>query len=170
MVEVCLGLGSNVTPEQHIVAALNALAQAFGKLRISRVFESEAVGFDGHDFYNLVVIINTDQCPKELVQTLRAIENENGRDRSKPKFSPRTLDIDILTYGELVGEFNGVVLPRDEILENAFVLWPLAELVPEQRHPETGQTYGELWAAYDKSRQKLAPVDFFWRGEMISHA
>lgn len=168
MVEVCLGLGSNVEPEQHVRAALNALSQRFGELKISRVFESKAVGFKGSDFFNLVVIINTELSLSELVDALRAIENENGRDRSKPKFSPRTLDIDILTYGDLVGEFGGVRLPRDEILKNAFVLWPLAELLPNQKHLETGQTYAELWQAYDKSKQELTPVDFYWRGEFIS--
>jgi 2-amino-4-hydroxy-6-hydroxymethyldihydropteridine diphosphokinase len=170
MVEVCLGLGSNVEPEQHIRAALNALSQTFGKLKISRVFESESVGFSGNDFYNLVVMVETELSIPELVATLRAIENENGRDRSKPKFSPRTLDIDILTYGDLVGEFGGVRLPRDEILKNAFVLWPLSELLPTHKHPETGETYERLWRSYDKSKQQLAPVDFFWRGEFISKA
>ncbi len=168
MTEVCLGLGSNVAPEQHIVAALNALSEKFGQLRASRVFESESVGFNGNDFYNLVVVIDTEQTVKQLVDSLRGIENENGRDRSKPKFSPRTLDIDILTYGDLVGEFNGVTLPRDEILKNAFVLWPLSELMPDRKHPALGTTYSELWQAYDKNSQKLNPVDFYWRGEFIS--
>ena len=168
MVEVCLGLGSNVTPERHIIAALDALSDSFGNLKISRVFESEAVGFKGNNFYNLVVVINTDLSVNDLVQKLRRIENENGRDRSKPKFSPRTLDIDILTYGDLVGEFDGVCLPRDEILKNAFVLWPLAELMPEHKHPATDQTYAVLWQSYDKTRQQLAPVNFSWRGKIVS--
>ncbi len=167
MVEVCLGLGSNVEPERHIIAALDALSQNFGKLSISRVFESEAVGFKGNNFYNLVVVVHTDLSVNDLVQKLRSIENDNGRDRSKPKFSPRTLDIDILAYGDLVGEFDGVFLPRDEILKNAFVLWPLAELMPDRKHPATGQTYADLWQSYDK-KQQLAPVEFSWRGEIIS--
>lgn len=170
MVEVCLGLGSNVEPEQHIRAALNALAATFGDLQISRVFESEAVGFTGNNFYNLVVLVQTALDIPELVTVLRGIENDNGRDRSKPKFSPRTLDIDILTYGDLVGVFNGVQLPREEIVQNAFVLWPLAELLPDRKHPENGQTYSELWNAYAKQSQQLAPVDFYWRGEFISKA
>jgi len=168
MTEVCLGLGSNVEPEQHIIAALDALSQSFGELQISRVFESEAVGFKGNNFYNLVVVVHTDLSVNDLVQKLRAIENDNGRDRSKPKFSPRTLDIDILAYGNLVGEFDGVSLPRDEIVKNAFVLWPLAELMPDRQHPATGQTYAALWQAYDKNQQQLAPVEFSWRGEIIS--
>lgn len=170
MVEVCLGLGSNVEPDQHIRSALNQLSEIFGTLTVSRVFESEAVGFKGNNFYNLVVIINTDLTLRDLIKKLRSIENENGRDRSKPKFSPRTLDIDVLTYGDLVGDFSGVRLPRDEILKNAFVLWPLAELVPDYKHPETGETYATLWRGYDKSQQQLMPVDFYWRGEFISRS
>lgn len=170
MVDVALGLGSNVEPEQNIRSALNALAQYFGELQISRVFQSESIGFEGRDFYNLVVLIQTDLSPAQLVKRLRDIENENGRDRSQPRFSPRTLDIDVLTFGALVGDYGGVKLPRDEILKNAFVLWPLAELLPETRHPVTHETYGALWNAFDKTSQKLEPVDFYWRGEFISRA
>ncbi len=106
----------------------------------------------------------------ELSQCLRTIEKDNGRRRDGPKFSSRTLDIDILLYDDLVGDFGGVQLPRDEILENAFVLLPLSELAPDRVHPVSGKTYGQLWRAYRADGQRLWPIDFDWRGGCISRA
>src|SRR5690606_19935199 len=99
MVTLYLSLGSNVAREFHICAALDALAERFGPLRISSVYESEAVGFAGEAFYNLVVGLETDLGLASLVAFLKQLEDANGRDRSQPKFSARTLDIDVLLYG-----------------------------------------------------------------------
>jgi len=159
---VFLSLGSNIDRERHIRAGLDALARQFGELQVSRVFESEAVGFEGDDFYNLVVGIYTDLPVGQLALRLREIEDANGRLRAGPKFSARTLDIDILTYDDLAGTVDSVKLPRAEIEKNAFVLQPLAELAPDRVHPLTGKTFGQMWAAYDKSKQKLWPVEFSW--------
>lgn len=160
MPRVYLGLGSNIDRETHIRAALHALEEAFGLLLVSPVYESESVGFAGSHFYNLVVGIDTELPVGELSALLRGIEEANGRVRGGPKFAPRTLDIDILTYGNACGEIDGVQLPRDEILRNAFVLRPLADIAPNDRHPETVRPYLEHWEAYDKNRQKLWPIDF----------
>lgn len=162
MARVFLSLGSNIDRERHIRAGLDALARQFGELQVSRVFESEAVGFEGDDFYNLVVGIYTDLPVGQLALRLREIEDANGRLRAGPKFSARTLDIDILTYDDLAGTVDSVKLPRAEIEKNAFVLQPLAELAPDRVHPLTGKTFGQMWAAYDKSKQKLWPVEFSW--------
>lgn len=162
MAQVFLSLGSNIDRAKHIRAGLDALAKAFGDLNVSTVFESEAVGFEGENFYNLVVGMHTDLPVGQLASRLREIEDANGRVRGGAKFSARTLDIDILTYDDLAGEFDGVKLPRGEIVKNAFVLQPLAELVPAQRHPLTGETFAEMWEHYDKDKQKLWPVHFSW--------
>lgn len=160
MPRVYLGLGSNIDREARIRAALRALEDAFGLLLVSPVYESESVGFAGSNFYNLVVGIDTDLPVGELSALLRGIEDANGRVRSGPKFAPRTLDIDILTYGNACGEIDGVQLPREEILRNAFVLRPLADIAPNDRHPETVRPFLDHWEAYDQSRQKLWPIDF----------
>jgi len=116
------------------------------------------MSFKGSPFFNLVVGIETPLAVGALQHSIKAIEDQNGRVRGGPKFSPRTLDIDILIYDSLVGEHDGVHLPRDEILTNAFVLWPLSDVAADELHPQLKQTYRDLWAGYDKSKQALWPV------------
>ena len=170
MSRVLVSIGSNIEQVKHITACLDALSGHFGELALSSVYESEAVGFGGDNFYNLVAAFDTDLGVGALAALLRAIENDNGRRRDGPRFSSRTLDIDILTCDQRVGVIEGVELPRDEILHNAFVLLPLAELVPDTLHPVENRTYRELWRDYDRSRQSLWPIDFCWRGRQISFA
>lgn len=159
MTQVFLGIGSNMDRERHLRAGMRALRVEFGELRLSPVFESESVGFKGSSFYNLVVMIDTALAVGELQGVLRRIEFAQGRRPDQRKFSPRTLDIDILTYGDCMGELDGVLLPRPEILENAFVLWPLACLAPDSVHPEVQKSFQQLWLAYDKTRQRLSKVE-----------
>jgi len=166
---VSLSLGSNSNPQQMLCLALEALALRFGALQLSPVFESEPVGFVGPNFLNLVVCFETALPLRELADSLKALEEVHGRIRNAPCYSGRTLDIDILCFGALQGVHEGILLPRAEILENAYVLWPLAALLPEHRHPLNQQTYAQLWRDYDKGRQALWPVDFEWRGRLISH-
>jgi 2-amino-4-hydroxy-6-hydroxymethyldihydropteridine diphosphokinase len=170
MARVYVSLGSNIERERHIAAGLDGLAQAFGELTLSSVFESEAVGFDGDPFYNLVVGFDTELAVGELSRLLKGIEDRNGRCRQGPRFSGRTLDIDILTYDDASGLIDGVALPRAEILYNAFVLQPLAQIAPDRCHPLNGESYASLWQRYDKHRQRLWPVDFVWQGSVISKA
>lgn len=158
MPRVYLGLGSNIEREKNLRGAVQALQAQFGDILVSPVYESAAVGFEGDPFYNLVVGIDTEKSVGELAAQLRAIEEAWGRDRCAPKFSSRTLDIDILTWGNACGRVDGVKLPRDEILKNAFVLKPLADLAGHDRHPETARTYAEHWDAFDHQKQPLSEV------------
>ena len=164
MALIYLSLGSNIERRLNIGAALDALAENFGELVISSVYESEAVGFEGDSFYNLVVGINSDVAVGDISKTLKQIEDTNGRDRSGPKFGPRNLDIDILTVDGVAGQIDGIALPRDEVLKNAFVLLPLAEVAPDTLHPVTQKSYNDHWQEYDKNKQNLWPVSFVWRG------
>lgn len=168
MITAYLGLGSNIHRHQHIAAALDALKAAFGELEISRVYESKSVGFNGSNFFNLVVGIKTDLSIPALSEALKKIEDDNGRCRQGPKFSPRTLDIDILTYGDFVGTEQGISLPRAEITQNAFVLLPLTDVAAEKNHPALGLSYAALWRDYDKNAQQLWPVEFLWHDQKIS--
>ncbi|MDR9438884.1 MAG: 2-amino-4-hydroxy-6-hydroxymethyldihydropteridine diphosphokinase [Halomonas sp.] len=171
MARVTVSIGSNIERDHHVRACLDALDETFGSLAISRVFESEPVGFvDGRNFYNLVVAFNSDRSVGELQAWCKRLEFANGRRKGVPKFSPRTLDIDLLTVGELTGCHDDVALPRDEILHHAFVLKPLAELLPEAHHPLTGRRYRAHWDAFEAGHQRLWPVEFIWQGQRISAA
>ena len=166
MTRIYISLGSNIERERHIRAGLDALHAEFGELQVSRVFESEAVGFNGRPFYNLVVGADTDLPLSTLCQRLRAMEFAHGREPDAKKFAPRTLDLDLLLYGDLVCEAP-LVLPRGEILTNAFVLWPLALLAPQLQHPVDGRSFAELWASAQIDQQ-LWPAAFQWRGTELT--
>ena len=168
MTTIYISLGSNIERDRHIRAGLDALHAEFGELRVSRVFESEAVGFNGRPFYNLVAAAETELPLATVCQRLRAMEFAHGREPDAKKFAPRTLDLDLLLYGELVCD-TPLVLPRGEVLTNAFVLWPLAELAPALRHPVDGRTMSELWQSYDKASQQLCPIPFHWEACELQH-
>ncbi len=160
-VRVYIGVGSNVDRERHLRAGLDALWGHFGELTVSPVYESDAVGFDGDPFLNLVVGVDTELTVADLSRSLKAIESANGRQASTMGYSPRTLDLDVLTYGALDQPRDGVDIPRAEILTNAFVLGPLADIAGDERHPIEGRTYRELWRAY-RGSQQIRPVAFRW--------
>ncbi len=143
---VYIGLGSNVDREKNIVLAIKEMRKVFGELELSPVYESAAVGFDGSDFLNLVAGFKTDDNVAEVVRALREIEDNLGRDRTQPRFSPRPIDLDILTYDDLEMDEPGLQIPRKEILENAFVLRPLQDIAANTLHPVLKQSYRQLWA------------------------
>ena len=165
LTQVYLGLGSNIERERHLRAGLDTLASFLTDMRCSPVFESQPVGIKSGPFFNLVVSAYTDLPLMELDRRLKFIEADNGRYAPDRKGLP--LDIDVLLYGELVGNFDGLILPRAEILKNAFVLWPLSLMAPERVHPEVGKTLAELWrdAQID---QVLAPVAFEWQNQPLT--
>jgi 2-amino-4-hydroxy-6-hydroxymethyldihydropteridine diphosphokinase len=161
MTRAWLSLGSNVEREKHIRAALRALRGRFGSIVVSPVYDSAAVGFAGAAFLNLVVGIDTDMGVGELAAWLRALEDANGRVRERGRqFNDRTLDIDILTYGNACGIHDGIELPRAEIVRHAFVLRPLADVAAGEKHPQLGVTYRELLAQRDFSAQPLQVIAF----------
>lgn len=157
-----LSIGSNVNPEVNVRRACALLAARYGELRKSAVYESEAVGFSGENFLNLVVAVETEESLAAIKLFLKQLEDDMGRDRSRPRFSERAIDVDILAYGDSDGSEAELDLPREEITRNAYVLRPLAELLPNVSHPPTGKTYAQLWQDYDKSRQLLWVKDFEW--------
>ena len=143
-----LSLGSNVEPGQHLRAAIDALRVRFGHVVVSPVYRTPAVGFDGPDFLNAAAIIDSDLEPQPLNDWLHALEDAHGRDRSGPRFSDRTLDIDIVLFDDRVLEGTGNLrIPRPE-LHHAFVLRPLADIAPQAVVPGVGRTLAALWAAH----------------------
>lgn len=152
-----ISLGSNQDRARSLRAAVAALQHELGPLVLSPVYESEAQGFEGAPFLNLVAGAETRLGVGELRALLRRIESDNGRERGGERFAPRTLDLDLLICGEQVGEIDGYRLPREEILRYAFVLGPLAEVAPGERHPTAGRTYAELWAELRPTCAPLRP-------------
>ena len=162
---IFLGLGSNIERERHLRAGLDALAGFVGSLQCSPVFESEPVGISSGPFFNLVVSGETDLPLAELDQRLKLIEADNGRYAPGRKGLP--LDIDVLLYGQQVGDFDGLILPRAEILKNAFVLWPLAPDAPQVLHPGVQRSFADLWQTAQIAQQ-LRPIAFQWRGHELT--
>ncbi len=160
MAKIYISIGSNIDAENNIRLAVHALQERYGKLIISPVYESEAVGFDGDNFLNLVVSLKTEDDVHTVAATLRKIEDDNGRDRSGPRFSSRIVDLDLLLYDDLILKEDHIELPRDEITKNAFVLLPLEEIAPQLIHPITGQTMCDHWMNFDKKSQKLWSIEF----------
>ena len=167
LTEVYLGLGSNTERERHLCAGLDALAGFFVGMTCSAVFESQPVGIKSGPFFNLVVAAKTDLPLMELSRRLKLIEADNGRYAPDRKGLP--LDIDVLFYGDLEGDFEFLTLPRAEILKNAFVLWPLSLMAPDKVHPVVGKTLAQMWAEAQID-QVLAPVAFEWRGVQLTPA
>lgn len=165
MAQIYISLGSNIEREHHVKQGLIALAKAFElpfeQLTLSSLFESEAVGFNGAAFYNMVIGITCLHSVDQVASILRAIEFSLGRDHNAKKFSPRSLDLDLLLYDDLIIELPAQ-LPRDEITKNAFVLWPLSQVAPELTHPISKQSYRDLWQGYNKTSQQLSIVANCW--------
>jgi 2-amino-4-hydroxy-6-hydroxymethyldihydropteridine diphosphokinase len=156
---VFVGLGSNIDPEQNLRLGLSELREHFGELRVSSVYRSRAVGFDGNDFLNLVASFESDSSPSEICETIELIHNLSGRDRNAGKWESRPLDIDLLLYNDLVIDESPVRIPRKDLLEYSFVLRPMAELAPGLVHPVTGRTMLEHWQLFDAASQPLTVAD-----------
>ncbi len=159
MTRVYLSIGSNIEPEQHLRAAIDALHAQFGDLLISSVYRTEAVGFDGPAFLNMAVSLDTDWTPQDLDHWLHELEDRNGRRRDVERYSSRTLDIDIVLFGDLIVDGPGhLQIPRDE-LKHAFVLAPLAEIAPYVCHPLSGKAMEEMWRAHPEHGQAMQILD-----------
>jgi 2-amino-4-hydroxy-6-hydroxymethyldihydropteridine diphosphokinase len=155
-----LGLGSNVNAETNIRAGIGELADRFDSVVLSPVYTSKAIGFSGDDFINLVARVETTMPPLELRDYLRDLEDRHGRKRDVPKFSDRSLDIDILIYDDLVVYSPKLEIPRFEILKFAHVLKPLADLDPSLVHPVERRTLAEIWETAGLDDSGLALLDW----------
>jgi len=155
MPEVYVAAGSNVEPERHLQQAVAELAREFPAVRFSSWYRNRAVGFDGDDFINLVAGFSTVQPVHAVLERLHGIEGRCGRGRDAPRWAPRSMDLDVLLYGDLVCEEPGLKLPRPDLVKRAYMLGPLAELAPQVVHPTAGLTVGELWRRFDRDAHPL---------------
>jgi len=162
MPRIYVSIGSNIDRDKNIRGALAELQETFGELQCSSVYESEAVGFEGDAFYNLVAGFDTELDVPGLKAEFDRIEKQFGRTAQSRRFAPRTLDLDLLLYGDMIDTTGQYDIPRKEIDEYEFVLLPLAEIAGEQRHPLTGERFRDLWERFPKLL-KLEKID--WQEE-----
>ena len=154
-----VSVGSNVNRRNNIALALEQLANEFGTIDQSSVYESDAVGFNSAPFYNLVTGFYSGESPRDIQEKLHAIEDKCGRVRSQA-LTARTMDLDLLLYADLVVDEAGLCLPRSDITRYAFVLCPLAEIAGEEKHPVRDECYADMWGAFDDPEQVLTRVDW----------
>ncbi|HEX7341906.1 MAG TPA: 2-amino-4-hydroxy-6-hydroxymethyldihydropteridine diphosphokinase [Rhodanobacteraceae bacterium] len=160
MATAYLSLGSNIAPADNLRAAVTALRRHFGEVRLSPLYSTPAVGFEGEDFLNAAACIHTRLDPDALNDWLHALEACQGRRRDGPRFSSRTLDIDIVLYDDLIAHGQGhLELPRAELVTQAFVLKPMVDIAPDVVHPQLRRTLAELWRDFAGERS-LQRVDW----------
>lgn len=158
MPQVYIAAGSNIDPERHLAMAAAELARQFPGVRFSPWYRNRAVGFEGADFINGVAGFATELAVSEVLKTLHAIETLCGRPREAPRWAPRSMDLDVLLYGDLICQEPHLKLPRPDLLKRAYMLGPLAALAPDLIHPTEKQTIGELWNRFDRAAHPLVPV------------
>lgn len=156
-----IGIGSNIERHQHIQAAYQELKNVSHYLRCSSVYECDPVGFDSHAFYNTVIEIDTSLSLLELQLSLKQIEFKWGRTANAQKLQDRTLDLDILLFGEVISE-NTPVVPRCDIFDYEFVLQPLCELNPQLIIPNDGRSVEQVWEQFEH-KGSLKRVEFEFR-------
>jgi len=157
-VDVFLSIGSNINPEANIQYALSEIDQFFEIKQISSVYRNKSVGFKGDDFLNMVVKLNTIRSPFEILKELNRIESATGREIGTGTFDSRTLDIDMILYGDLVDPEEPLKLPRKDIDLYSFVIGPLAEIEPRGVHPVSGKSFIELWEEFNREKHPLERI------------
>lgn len=158
-VTVFVAAGSNVDPERHLRRAAEAMLEHFGAVRFSPAYRNVAVGFEGEDFINFAAGFATTRSVEEVVAVLQHIEGLCGRTREALKWAPRSMDLDILLYGDLVCERPGLILPRPDLVRRPYMLGPMADLAPQLVHPTLGETMATLWERFDRSAHPLVRID-----------
>jgi len=158
-VPVYVAAGSNVDPERHLAQACAEIARTWPDAHFSRAYRNAAVGFDGPEFINLVVGFTAAQPLDSVIARLRAIETVCGRPRYAPKWASRTMDLDVLLFGDRVEKTADYTLPRPDLLKRAFMLGPLAEIAPDVMHPTAGKTIAVLWREFEGGAHPMTAVE-----------
>ena len=171
MARAFIGIGSNIEPAENVRAAIRSLARQTRLVGVSMVYCTAALDRpEQPPYYNCVVEIETEVPPAEVKRgLLRAIENDLGRKRTEDKYAPRTIDLDLIIYGGLVMDAEGIRLPDPEILERPFLAIPLFELAPDMVLPGCGLRIGEVAARLPRDGMKPLK-DYAWLlREEMSH-
>ena len=156
MITTYIGIGSNIDRRKHIQAAITELGTLGRDIRLSTIYECESIGFESNAFYNLVVEMKTSLTLTEFSRQLRKIELKWGRAENAGKFEPRTVDLDIILFGDQTCSSKPEI-PRGDIFKYAFVLKPLFELCPQLVVPQDGRTIEQIWqqASFDTDLEAI---------------
>ena len=157
-----MAAGSNVEPLANLRRALDRLAAHYPGLRASAAYRNRAVGFEGEDFVNLVIGFDTAEDVRAVMEQLHAAEAACGRERHAPKWAPRSMDLDVLLYGDRICDEPGLVLPRPDLVRRAYMLGPAAEIAPGTVHPTLGVTLAALWRDFAREAHPMQAVDIGW--------
>ena len=145
MSRVYVGIGTNVDKERNIRSCFSTLQQIFRNVVKSSVYQSAAVGFEGEDFYNMVVSLDTTLTPSNINHVFFEVEKKHGRKRGKNQFVSRELDLDQLLYDDLIIDEDGLCLPHKDLSKYSHTLQPMAEIAGDLVHPVVGKCFSELW-------------------------
>lgn len=159
MPDVFVAAGSNIDPLRHLSAALAGLERSYAPLTISPAYRNKAVGFEGDDFVNLVVAFHTTDSLERVRARLQEIETDCGRPRDAPKWAPRSMDLDILLYGNEVRNEPGLIIPRPDLVKRPYMLKPTCDIAPDREHPTAQRTMRELWEAFEGKAHEMTVVE-----------
>jgi len=151
--------GSNVEPEKNLLRAAHEIKREFPGAAFSHCYRNRAIGFEGDDFVNFAAMLPTTHGLQDMIERLHNIEALCGRPANAPRWEPRSMDLDVLLFGNQIGVTPQVTLPRPDLLKRAFMLGPLAEIAPRLQHPVAGLTMAELWAQFDRDAHPLLRIE-----------
>ncbi len=161
MTYILLSIGSNIDRDKNVRYAIRKIAERYGEINLSPVYETSSVGFVGQPFLNLVLGLHSGDDLLQIREYLRGIESDVGRVRGRKSFDNRLLDIDVILFGDKNLRSAGFEIPRHEIEKFAYVLKPLSDLHPKMVHPVTGKTYDRMWQDFSEKSDQLVTLSQF---------
>lgn len=147
MNEVFVSIGSNIEAESNMILVKNYLDELFD-VTYSSIYKTPAEGFEGEDFLNCVCKFDTKKSPSDLRDLLKNIEKDMGRTSNQKGMSNRVIDLDLILYGNMQMNEDGLEIPSDDIAKYRFVLEPLVEIAPDNLHPTLQKSFHDLLSPF----------------------